>query len=240
MYECFTERARKVMQLAKQEARGFDHEYISTEHILLGLVKEGSGVAANVLKNLDIDLRKIRLEVEKIVQAGPDDMVITEKRHPTPHAKKVIEHSIEEARNLNHNYVGTEHLLLGLLREQEGVAAQVLMNLGLRLEDVREEVLNLLGVSTGVWDPGGRRAGGPSGQDLNLALINLPAEVIRVLKEINDCLGEVNQEKECAIREQDFEKAASLRDEYDKMRRELFVAVTKLQDLIRGSKDDPS
>src|SRR5436853_1109947 len=146
MYERFTDRARKVMQLANQEAQRFNHEYIGTEHILLGLVKEGSGVAANVLKNLDIDLRKIRLEVERIVQHGPSgEMVSMGKLPHTPRAKKVIEYSIEEARNLNHNYVGTEHLLLGLLREQEGVAAQVLMNLGLKLEDVREEVLNLLG-----------------------------------------------------------------------------------------------
>src|SRR5918912_1802895 len=146
MYERFTDRARKVMQLANQEAQRFNHEYIGTEHILLGLVKEGSGVAANVLKNLDIDLRKIRLEVEKIVQHGPGGEQVVMGRLPhTPRAKKVIEYSIEEARSLNHNYVGTEHLLLGLLREQEGVAAQVLMNLGLKLEDVREEVLNLLG-----------------------------------------------------------------------------------------------
>ena len=144
MYERFTDRARKVMQLANQEAQRFNHEYIGTEHILLGLVKEGSGVAANVLKNLDVDLRKIRLEVEKLVQSGPD-MVTMGKLPQTPRAKKVIEYSMEEARNLNHNYVGTEHILLGLLREQEGVAAQVLMNLSLKLEDVREEVLNLLG-----------------------------------------------------------------------------------------------
>src|SRR5260370_23765921 len=144
MYERFTDRARKVMQLANQEAQRFNHEYIGTEHILLGLVKEGSGVAANVLKNLDVDLRKIRLEVEKIAQSGPD-MVTMGKLAQTPRAKKVIEYSMEEARNLNHNYVGTEHILLGLLREQEGVAAQVLMNLGLKLEDVREEVLSLLG-----------------------------------------------------------------------------------------------
>ncbi|HEY2841209.1 MAG TPA: ATP-dependent Clp protease ATP-binding subunit, partial [Pirellulales bacterium] len=122
----------------------FNHEYIGTEHVLLGLIKEGSGVAANVLKNLDVDLRKIRLEVEKLVQSGPD-MVTMGKLPQTPRAKKVIEYSMEEARNLNHNYVGTEHILLGLLREQEGVAAQVLMNLGLKLEEVREEVLNLLG-----------------------------------------------------------------------------------------------
>src|SRR4051812_400346 len=158
MYERFTDRARKVMQLANQEAQRFNHEYIGTEHILLGLVKEGSGVAANVLKNLDIDLRKIRLEVEKIVQSGPD-MVTMGKLPQTPRAKKVIEYSIEEARNLNHNYVGTEHLLLGLLREQEGVAAQVLMNLGLKLEDVREEVLNLLGHNMATEESGGTGSG---------------------------------------------------------------------------------
>ena len=144
MYERFTERARKVMQLANQEAQRFNHEYIGTEHILLGLVKEGSGVAANVLRNLNVDLRKIRTEVEKMVQSGPE-MVTMGKLPQTPRAKKVIEYSMEEARNLNHNYVGTEHILLGLLREQEGVAAQVLMNLGLKLDEVREEVLNLLG-----------------------------------------------------------------------------------------------
>ena len=132
------------MALANQEAQRFNHEYIGTEHILLGLVKEGSGVGANVLKNLDVDLRKVRLEVEKLVRAGPE-MVTMGKLPQTPRAKKVIEYAIEEARNLNHNYVGTEHILLGLLREHDGVAAQVLMNLGLKLEDVREEVLNLLG-----------------------------------------------------------------------------------------------
>jgi ATP-dependent Clp protease ATP-binding subunit ClpC len=159
MYERFTDRARKVMQLANQEAQRFNHEYIGTEHILLGLVKEGSGVAANVLKNLDVDLRKIRLEVEKIVQSGPD-MVTMGKLPQTPRAKKVIEYAIEEARNLNHNYVGTEHLLLGLLREQEGVAAQVLMNLGLKLEDVREEVLNLLGHNPMATEESGGTSGG--------------------------------------------------------------------------------
>jgi ATP-dependent Clp protease ATP-binding subunit ClpC len=134
------------MQLANQEAQHFNHEYIGTEHVLLGLLREGSGVAANVLKNLDIDLPKIRLEVEKLVQSGPDRMTIG-KLPQTPRAKKVIEFSIEESRALNHNYVGTEHILLGLLREQDGVAARVLMNLGLKLNEVREEVLNILGHS---------------------------------------------------------------------------------------------
>jgi ATP-dependent Clp protease ATP-binding subunit ClpC len=144
MFERFTDRARKVMALANQEAQRFNHEYIGTEHILLGLVKEGSGVGANVLKNLDVDIKKLRLEIEKLVKSGPD-MVTMGKLPQTPRAKKVIEFAIEEARALNHNYVGTEHILLGLLRETEGIAAQVLMNLGLKLEDVRQEVLNLLG-----------------------------------------------------------------------------------------------
>ncbi len=144
MFERFTDRARKVMALANQEAQRFNHEYIGTEHILLGLVKEGSGVGATVLKNLEVDIKKLRLEVEKLVKSGPD-MVTMGKLPQTPRAKKVIEYAIEEARALNHNYVGTEHILLGLLRESEGIAAQVLMNLGLKLEDVRQEVLNLLG-----------------------------------------------------------------------------------------------
>ena len=165
MYERFTDRARKVMQLANQEAQRFNHEYIGTEHVLLGLIKEGSGVAANVLKNLDVDLRKIRLEVEKLVQSGPD-MVTMGKLPQTPRAKKVIEYSMEEARQLNHNYVGTEHILLGLLREQEGVAAQVLMNLGLKLEEVREEVLNLLGHGLEGEEAGGRGGrGGEPGEE---------------------------------------------------------------------------
>src|SRR6187402_2714684 len=164
MYERFTDRARKVMQLANQEAQRFNHEYIGTEHVLLGLIKEGSGVAANVLKNLDVDLRKIRLEVEKLVQSGPD-MVTMGKLPQTPRAKKVIEYAMEEARNLNHNYVGTEHILLGLLREQEGVAAQVLINLGLKLEEVREEVLNLLGHGIEGGEGGERGGRGGVGEE---------------------------------------------------------------------------
>jgi len=144
MFDRFTDRARKVMSLARQEAERLNHDYIGTEHILLGLVKEGSGVAANVLENLDVDLEKVRMEVEKLVKPSPD--VVTMGQLPfTPRAKKVLEYAIDEARALDHNYVGTEHLLLGLLREQEGLAAQVLMNLHLKLEDVRQEVLEFLG-----------------------------------------------------------------------------------------------
>ena len=159
IYERFTERARKVMQLANQEAQRFNHEYVGTEHILLGLVKEGSGVAANVLKNLDVDLRKIRHEVEKLVRSGPD-MVTMGKLPLTPRAKKVIEYAVDEARQLGHGYVGTEHLLLGLLREPEGVAAQVLRNLNLKLEEVRQTVLGFLGPSA--YEEPGERGGSMS------------------------------------------------------------------------------
>jgi ATP-dependent Clp protease ATP-binding subunit ClpC len=144
MYERFTDRARKVMQLANEQAQNFNREYIGTEHILLGLIKEGSGVAAHVLKNLGIDPDRIRVEVKKLSPPGPD-FDAPRKLPYIPLAKKVIENAMDEARNLNHNYVGTEHLLMGLLRVTDGAAAQVLMNLGLKLEDVRNEVLNILG-----------------------------------------------------------------------------------------------
>ena len=143
MYERFTDRARKIMQLSNQEARRLRHEYVGTEHVLLAIIQD-TGVAANVLKNLHVDLQKLRQEVEKIVRSGPD-MVTMGKLPQTPRAKKVIEYAIEEARTLNHNYVGTEHLLLGLVREEQGVASQVLLNLGVTLAAVREQVLRLLG-----------------------------------------------------------------------------------------------
>src|SRR5512144_3055374 len=193
MFERFTDRARKVMQLANQEAQRFNHEYVGTEHYLLGLVKEGSGVAANVLRNLDVDLRKIRNEVEKIVQAGPE-MVTMGKLPQTPRAKKVIEYAIEEARNLNHNYVGTEHLLLGLLREQEGVAAQVLMNLNLKLDEVREEVLNLLGHG---MEPGGEgeRAAAKGSRSKTPALDSFGRDLTELARngELDPVIGRKNE-----------------------------------------------
>ena len=144
MFDRFTERARKVMGFARREAQRFHHEYIGTEHILLGLIQEGQGVAANVLKSLNIDLEKIRREVEKIVKAGPA-MEPSVQIPFTPRAKKVVELALEEASNLGHNYIGTEHLLLALLREQDGIAAHVLLALGVRLDEVRDEVIEFLG-----------------------------------------------------------------------------------------------
>lgn len=194
MFERFTDRARKVMALANQEAQRFNHEYIGTEHILLGLVKEGSGVGANVLKNLDVDLRKVRLEVEKLVKSGPD-MVTMGKLPQTPRAKKVIEYAIEEARNLNHNYVGTEHLLLGLLREHDGVAAQVLMNLGLKLEEVREEVLNLLGAGVESEESTGTDKGGKGKKSTTPALDSFGRDLTELARggELDPVIGRKNE-----------------------------------------------
>jgi ATP-dependent Clp protease ATP-binding subunit ClpC len=153
MFDRFTDRARKVMALANQEVQRLNHDYIGTEHILLGLVKEGSGVGASVLKNLGVDLRGVRREVEQLIKHGPE-MVTMGKVPQTPRAKRVIEYALEESRDLNHNYVGTEHLLLGLLREQEGVAAQVLTNMGVSLDLVRREVLQVLVEGVGPRESG--------------------------------------------------------------------------------------
>jgi len=147
MFNRFTERARKVVILAKEEAKRFNHNHIGTEHLLLGLVKEGEGVASAVLQNLGLSLDMIRLEVEKLVQTGPST-VISGDIPFTPKAKKVIELAMDEARHLGHNYIGTEHLLLGLIRESEGAASQVLLNLGLDLARVRNEIMALLGSVT--------------------------------------------------------------------------------------------
>ncbi|MDD5115691.1 MAG: ATP-dependent Clp protease ATP-binding subunit [Candidatus Omnitrophica bacterium] len=144
MFNRFTERARKVIILAKEEARRFNHDYIGTEHILLGLVREGEGVAAAVLQKMDVSLENIRLEIEKLVQPGPTTQIIGDIPF-TPRAKKALELAAEEARSLGHNYIGTEHLLLGLIREGEGIASQVLLNLGMDLNSVRNEVMSLLG-----------------------------------------------------------------------------------------------
>jgi hypothetical protein len=145
VYERFTDRARKVMQLANQEAQRFNHAAVGAEHILLGLVKEGSGVAAGVLKNLDIDLRKIRLEIEKLVEHAPGGVEAGTGRLPhTPQAAKAVRGAIEEAQSLGCDYVGTEHILLGLTRDPASVAGVVLAALGVNIDGVRRELLAML------------------------------------------------------------------------------------------------
>ena len=178
MFNRFTERARKVILLAKEEAKRFNHDYMGTEHILLGLIREGEGVAAAVLQKLGLSPEKIRLEVEKLVQSGPTTMVSGDIPF-TPKAKKVIELAMEEARSLGHNYIGTEHLLLGLIREGEGVASQVLMNLGLDLNRVRSEVITLLGSST----PATPTAGGTGGRTKTPALDAFGRDLTQLARE---------------------------------------------------------
>ena len=163
MFDRYTDRARKVMGLARQEAQRLNHEYIGTEHVLLGLLQEGSGVAAGVLKNLDVDLKRVRQEIEKMVKMGSG--MITMGQLPfTPRVKVVLELALEEASSCGHNYVGTEHLLLGLIKEKDGKAAKVLQSLGIKLEAVREEVLEFLGSDVPAPDGEKDPAAGPPGQ----------------------------------------------------------------------------
>jgi ATP-dependent Clp protease ATP-binding subunit ClpA len=144
-FDKFTERARKVLSLAQEEAQRFQHNYIGTEHLLLGLVSEGEGVAAKVLNNLGVELYRVRNAVEFIIGRG--DRIVLGEIGLTPRAKKVIELAVDEARRLNHHYVGTEHLLLGLVREGEGIAAGVLESLGVNLEKVRTQTIQVLSQS---------------------------------------------------------------------------------------------
>ena len=150
-FDKFTDRARKVLTLAQDEAQRFNHNYIGTEHLLLGLVREGEGVAARVLENMNVELPKVRTAVEFIIGRG--DRPVVGEVGLTPRAKRVIELAIDEARRLGHNYIGTEHLLLGLVREGEGIAAGVLESLGVNLDKVRHEVIRVLSQSSSSAGP---------------------------------------------------------------------------------------
>ena len=156
----FTDRVRKVLAMAREEAIRLQHDYVGTEHILLGLIREGEGVAAAVLTNLSVDLDQVHEGVEDSVRKGKATIALGELPY-TSRAKKVLEYAMAEARELNHSYVGTEHLLLGLLREEKGIAAQVLNSLGVSLEDARAETLKVLGSDVGPAEPAG--VGGTSG-----------------------------------------------------------------------------
>ncbi len=153
MFERFTDRARRVVVLAQEEAKMLNHNYIGTEHILLGLIHEGEGVAAKALESLNISLDAVREQVQDIIGQGQQQP--TGHIPFTPRAKKVLELSLREALQLGHNYIGTEHILLGLIREGEGVAAQVLVKLGADLNRVRQQVIQLLSRLPG--QGGGRR-----------------------------------------------------------------------------------
>lgn len=147
MFGRFTERAQQVLVLAQEEAKRLNHNFIGTEHLLLGLVREGSGIASRALQGMSVDLSRVRAEVERITPKG--EKIIQQGISYTPRAKRVVELAIEESQNLGHNYVGTEHLMLGLIREGEGIAAQVLSNMGIDLKRARKEVIHLLGGEEG-------------------------------------------------------------------------------------------
>ncbi len=157
----FTDRVRKVLAMAREEAIRLQHDYVGTEHILLGLIREGEGVAAAVLTNLNVDLEQIHERIEESVRKGKATIALGELPY-TSRAKKVLEYAMAEARELNHSYVGTEHLLLGLLREEKGIAAQVLNSLGVSLEDARAETLKLLGSDVNPSQPSGGSGGTPT------------------------------------------------------------------------------
>ena len=158
----FTERVRKVLSMARQEAIRLQHDYVGTEHILLGLIREGEGVAAHVLGNLNVDLDQIHERVDESVRRGKATIALGELPYTNP-AKKVLEFAMAEARELNHSYVGTEHLLLGLLRESKGIAAQVLNSLGVTIEEARSETLKVLGSVVSYGGSTGSGGGGASG-----------------------------------------------------------------------------
>ncbi len=180
MFERFTERARQVVVLAQEEARRLSHNYIGTEHILLGLLREEEGLAARVLESLDVTIERVRTEIRRLVGSGEE---VTSGQIPfTPRAKKVLEIALREALSLGHNYIGTEHILLGLVREDEGVAARILLSFDLDAERIRNEVIRAL---TGPGERVAVRPGGPGGErreELEGAWLGGLATILRKLQ----------------------------------------------------------
>jgi ATP-dependent Clp protease ATP-binding subunit ClpA len=204
MFERFTERARQVVVLAQDESRLLKHNYIGTEHLLLGLLREEEGLAARVLESLDVTVEEVRAQVTRIV--GPGDEVTSGQIPFTPRAKRVLELSLREALSLGHDYIGTEHILLGLAREGEGVANHILADLGTDADRLRNEVIRLLGAAEQpVSEP-------------QLSTPPIAAELIEELRRLDD-------QKEQAIGAQEFDRAASLRDR----RRRLHNVAAELQ-----------
>jgi ATP-dependent Clp protease ATP-binding subunit ClpA len=218
MFERFTDRARRVVVLAEEEARALDHNYIGTEHILLGLIHEGQGVAARALESLGISLDAVRQQVEEIIGRGqqtPPGQIPY-----TPRAKKVLELSLRESLQLGQNYIGTEHILLGLIREGDGVAAQVLVKLGAELNRVRQKVIQLI---SGQQPPPGRRPpreGAPVTDaqarldvvEGRLAAVEQRVGIVPDTSDLDKQIDKVRGERRAAADAQEYEQAASLRD----------------------------
>jgi len=219
MFERFTDRARRVVVLAQEEARMLDHNYIGTEHLLLGLIHEGEGVAAKALEAMGISLDAVRQQVEAIIGRG--EQAPSGHIPFTPRAKRVLELSLRESGVLGHNYIGTEHILLGLVREGEGVAAQVLVKLGADLNRVRQIVIQLLDGhgSEGRPKPRGMRAG--MIEDVLARLDSMDGRLTAIerwvgigpdVRDLDQEIAQLRRDKEAAIESQDFETAAAIRD----------------------------
>ena len=224
MFERFTDRARRVVVLAQDEARMLNHDYIGTEHLLLGLIGEGEGVAARALESLGISLDAVRQQVEQVIGRG--EQAPSGHIPFTPRAKKVMELALREANDLGHSYIGTEHILLGLIREGDGVAAGVLTGLGADRPRVRQQVTQLLGGRAGKGAPGagsrlGKRARTRLLEDALAQIGSLDQRLAAIerwvgmrpdLDDLDEKIAQVRREKEAAIDTQDFEAAAALRD----------------------------
>jgi ATP-dependent Clp protease ATP-binding subunit ClpA len=225
MFERFTDRARRVIVLAQEEARMLNHNYIGTEHILLGLIHEGEGVAAKALESLGVSLDAVRQQVEEIIGQGQE---APSGHIPfTPRAKKVLELSLRESLQLGHNYIGTEHILLGLIREGDGVAAQVLVRLGADLNRVRHQVIQLI-----AGRPPREGAPGPEVQarldvvEIRLAVLEHRVGTGPDTSDLDEQIAQVRREKESAVDAQDYEQAAALRNR----EKDLLAAKAALQE----------
>ena len=224
MFERFTDRARRVVVLAQEEARMLNHNYIGTEHILLGLIHEGEGVAAKALESLGISLDAVRQQVEEIIGRGQE---VPSGHIPfTPRAKKVLELSLRESLQLGHNYIGPEHMLLGLVREGDGVAAQILVKLGADPNRVRQQVIELVhGYQGQDVESAASRPGGGAPADLpddvlvrfdelerRLTALERWVSMQPDLEDLDREIAQVRHEKEAAIDRQDSQAATALRD----------------------------
>jgi Clp amino terminal domain, pathogenicity island component/UvrB/uvrC motif len=219
MFERFTDRARRVVVLAQEEARMLDHNYIGTEHLLLGLIHEGEGVAAKALEAMGISLNAVRQQVETIIGRG--EQAPSGHIPFTPRAKRVLELSLRESGQLGHNYIGTEHILLGLVREGEGVAAQVLVKLGADLNRVRQMVVQLLNGRETEARPKLRSMRGGVIEDVLARLDSMDGRLTAIerwvgmgpdVRDLDQEIGQLRRDKEAAIESQDFETAAAIRD----------------------------
>jgi Clp amino terminal domain, pathogenicity island component len=224
MFERFTDRARRVVVLAQEEARMLSHNHIGTEHILLGLIREGHGVAASALQCLGISQEAVRQQVEQIIGRG--EQAPSGHIPFTPRAKTVLELSLRESHMLGHDYIGTEHILLGLIREGDGLAAQILVRLGADLNRVRQQVIQLLHEQQGQEPassedaPGGPRAGrvppgaasGRSAVESRLSAVEQRVGTGPVTAGLNEQIAQMRRDKESAIDSQDFDRARSLPD----------------------------